>query len=94
VVDISMGGVSVVITAAEAKRAEIPGPVTIDLEVFGTILGLQARTVHKTDAGRRRFTKNWEIGVRFVPGAEFDAMAPFLERYLRELHREGCLIHL
>ncbi|GEM_PF-2938613 len=90
--DVSMGGVSVILTAAQARQAVLQEAVTVELEIFGTKLLVPGVTVHRTRAGRRLFLKDREFGVRFQTSADYDQLAPFLERYLQELNQEGCRV--
>ena len=72
--DISMGGVAVLLTAAEARQAVIPEPVTVELRLGEQSFFLRARTVHRTRTGRRRFLRERELGVRFEDGPDYHAV--------------------
>ncbi len=87
--DVSMGGVSVLLTATEARQAVLNEAVTVELEIFGTTLLVPAITVHRTRPSRKIFPRDRELGVRFEASADYDQLAPFLERYLQELNSMG-----
>jgi hypothetical protein len=89
VADVSMGGVSVILSAAETRQAELNLAVTVELELFGSTSFVPGMTVHRTRAGKRLFLKDREIGVRFQISADYDLLPPLLERYLQQLNRSG-----